>query len=281
MTTHPRRRAPSLAARRGALVTALGWLLAGCGGGGGGGTPDAADNPAAGTRRSGLVASRNGHSYPVQIYLPPEDAGPRRELPVVYALDGESWFEVLASLAQSSTTPFIVVAIGNQALRNSDFVPANNCTPGGGGEAAYFRFIREELTPYVETTVGGHPARRVLFGHSHGGSFVLYALFAQDAGQHHFSAYLSSDASLGCITATAQAWEQAYAARNRARLPTRLHLSSATGGNIVANTEYGQLIEARRYAGLSLVSRSYAGSHGGIVPMVLADALPFALAPLP
>jgi hypothetical protein len=279
MATRRTHSTAALVARRRASFAALGWLLAACGGGGGGSSAEA-DSPAAGTRRAGSVVSRNGPTYPLQIYLPPANAGPRADLPVVYALDGESWFELLAGIAQSSRTPFIVVAIGNQALRNSDFVPANQCTAGGGGEAAYFRFMREELTPYVESTFGGHPARRVLLGHSHGGSFVLYALFAQAAGQHHFSAYLASDASLACMTSTADGWEQAYATASGARLPTRLHLSFATGGNIVANTRYVEVIGARRYAGLTLVSQAYTGSHGGIVPAAFADAIAFALAPL-
>jgi hypothetical protein len=279
MTAHRSRSTPTLGARRSASLAALGWLLAACGGGGGG-SSEGVNNPAAGTRRAGSVVSRNGPTYPLQVYLPPANAGPRADLPVVYALDGESWFELLAGIAQSSRTPFIVVAIGNQALRNSDFVPANQCTTGGGGEAAYFRFIREELTPYVESTLGGHPARRVLLGHSHGGSFVLYAMFAQAAGQHHFSAYLASDASLGCMTSTADGWEHAYAEGSGARLPTRLHMSFATGGNIVANARYVDVIATRRYAGLTMVSQAYTGSHGGIVPAAFADAIAFALAPI-
>src|SRR6185295_6548997 len=110
----------------------------------------------------------------------------------------------------------MIVAIGNEALRARDYVPANICTPGGGGQAAFLQFIRTELVPFVDATYPANPQRRFLLGHSHGGSFVLYALFNEAPASRLFSAYLPSDSSIDCMSATVSSWESTYAAANTA-----------------------------------------------------------------
>lgn len=215
-------------------------------------------------------------TYAVSVYVPPPAAGPPGDLPVVYALDGESWFQALVGIAETGRTPAIVVAVHTAGQRNRDFVPANTCTPGGGGEAAYLDFVRRELIPAIESGIGGNPARRVLFGHSHGGSFVLYALFAEPSAGRTFAAYLASDSSIACLGDTAYRWEQSYAA-GQGRLPVRLHLSYATLGNQQANVAFAEALARRTYGGFVFEAREYAGTHSGIVPQALADGVGFAL----
>lgn len=223
-----------------------------------------------------LTSRFNGNTYPLRIYLPPASAGPRATLPIVYALDGDWWFTQLVDIAEATKAGVIVVGIGNNANRATDYVPPNSCTPGGGGQAAYLAFIRSELIPYVEGTVGGNPARRALLGHSHGGSFVHYALFADAPGTHPFSAYLASDSSIGCMSATVDAWETAYSA-SFAALPLRLHVShTPINGCDIA---FAQRIRDRRYAQLVFSEQTYNGTHTGIIPAAFADALGFAFAP--
>lgn len=275
MDPNPRNAGRHLTRRQAALAL-LALPLAGCGGGGSSSSDGAP--VAAGSRTSRLISSRaTATDYTLNIYLPPASAGAPGSLPVIYALDGESWFETLASLAESTRTPVIVVAINTSGQRSRDFVPANTCTGGGGGNVAYFSFIRSELIPFVESTIGGSASRRILFGHSHGGSFVLYAMFAEAPGRQTFASYLASDASISCMSTEAFGWEQAYAA-NYKELPVRLHLSSASLGNYAANVDYAQVITRRDYQKLSFKSQVYTGTHSGIVPQVLAEALPFALA---
>lgn len=260
-------------ARRPIAPGLIALALAGCGGGS---TDSTAPQQQATVQSTSIVSRLTGTSYPLSIYLPPASAGPRKDLPVVYVLDGESWFQTLVGIVDAAHTPVIVVAIQTAGQRNRDFVPANTCTLGGGGHVAYLDFLRQELIPYVEANVGGHPAGRILFGHSHGGSFVFYALFAEAAAGHSFKAYLASDASIPCMPEAAAQWERSYAAQ-QAALPVRLHVSCATGGNCASDLDYADVLAARRYPGLALKVQSYAGSHTGIVPQVLADGLPFAL----
>ena len=250
-------------------------LAAGCGGGGGS-SGEPAPSSAGTTQTLGINSRLTGTAYTVNVYLPPASAGPRKDLPVIYALDGESWFQTLIATLESARLAAIVVAVQTAGRRSHDFVPANNCTSNGGGHERYLAFIREELIPFIESSVGGDAAQRILFGHSHGGSFVLYAMWAEAPAQHRFKAYLASDASLSCMPVDAAQWEQAYAAAY-ASLPVRLQLSYATQGNYQPNLDYGQAIARRRHEGLTLMDRAYNGSHIGIVPQVLADGLPFAL----
>ena len=254
--------------------------IGGCGGGGGGAEPPiASESPPPGeqgVRLSLTIASAStGASYLTHIYVPPASAGDRTAMPVVYALDGQSWFAPLASLAETVRGGMIVVALDG-IRRNQDYVPQNLCTANGGGNAAFFDFIRKELIPLVERQYGGAPKKRILFGHSHGGAFALYAMYAEVPGSHTFASYLASDASVSCLPDAARGWDAAYAAAHRA-LPVRLHLSYATLGNFTANQDYAGVIAARKYETFTFEPRAYTGTHGGIVPAVLADGTALAL----
>jgi len=249
-------------------------LAAGCGGGGSSGTSPPPAPIAGSLQTLSITARGSGSIYPLYIYLPPDSAANRATLPVVYLLDGESRFQTLVDIVEATHTPVIIVGIGNEALRARDYVPPNLCTGGGGGQAVFFDFIRAELIPFIEANVGGDPLRRALLGHSHGGSFVLYALFAEAASGHTFHAYLSSDASIGCMKDTVYSWESIYAAFN-ATLPVRLHI--AYGANL-DNGPFIIALQGRHYPGLVLTGQEYAGGHIGMIPAAFTDALAFAFA---
>ncbi|MEO6744580.1 MAG: alpha/beta hydrolase-fold protein [Caldimonas sp.] len=258
------------AGRRASLLAILG-AIAGCGGGGSG----SADTPMAGSLQTRTIAAAaNGTNYPLNVYLPPDPQLDRASLPVVYLLDGESRMGAVVSIIEAMRARVIVIGIGNEAQRSRDYVPVNQCTLAGGGEGAYLDFIRFELIPFVETTFGGSAQKRVLLGHSHGGSFVLYALFAEANATRHFSSYLASDASIDCMRATVYAWESDYATTTKV-LPVRLHVSYA--GNL-ANAAFGTQLEGRGYTGLRLAVTQYGGGHIGMIPAAFSDALTFALA---
>ena len=181
--------------RRSSLIALLGFVTAGCGGGGGSGTAQSMS----GTLQTRAISSQaNNTTYPLSIYLPAGSEAIRATLPTVYLLDGESRFQAVVDIVEARQLKVLVVGIGNEALRAHDYVPANLCTPGGGGQAQFLEFLRVELIPFIEANVGGDPQRRVLLGHSHGGSFVLYALFNEGPAGRRFSAYLASDASIDC-----------------------------------------------------------------------------------
>jgi hypothetical protein len=265
---------PALLLRRaGAALLLL--AAAGCGSGGGG---SGAGPAMAGSITTLSLTSRvNATTYPLFVYLPPAAAGARTRLPIVYALDGEWRFDALVEIVEASGANVIVVAIGGVADRGRDYVPGNSCTAGGGGQAVFLDFVRNELVPFVDGHVGGDRARRALLGHSHGGSFVLHALFAEAPGAHTFSSYLASDASISCMPGAVYAWEESYAAAYGA-LPVRLHVSYSGGDDSPALV---RRILGRGYSGLALASQAYAGGHVGMIPAAFSDALAFAFPPEP
>jgi len=260
--------------RRSSLVALLGLVTAGCGGGGGGASSTAP--VMAGSTQTRTISSRsNGTDYPLYIYLPPNSLAIRANLPTVYLLDGESRFQTLVDIVEAMHAQVMIVAIGNEALRARDYVPANICTPGGGGQGAFLQFIGTELVPLVEGTFASDPRKRILLGHSHGGSFVLYALFNEVPASRLFASYLASDSSIDCMSGTVSGWESAYAAANTA-LPARLHVSYAA--NEAGNINFLQQLQSHHYTGLTLASQFYAGGHIGMIPAAFTDALTFALA---
>ena len=221
-----------------------------------------------------LPARSNGTTYALNIYLPPGLAAIRASVPVIYLLDGDSRFPAVVEIVERTQARVVIVGIGNEAMRGRDYVPANTCTQGGGGQGAYLDFIRLDLIPFVETTFGGDPQRRILLGHSHGGSFVLYAAFNEAPAGRHFAAYLASDASIDCMSATVYGWESSYAAANPS-LAARLHISY--GANM-GNAAFAQQVQVRSYAGLALMAKFYPGGHIGMIPLAFTEAIAFALA---
>jgi hypothetical protein len=246
----------SVDATRRASIVALGAWLVGCGGGGGSGS---ATGAAGSVQTTSLTAQASGVNYPLYLYVPPDDGTLRSAPPIVYLLDGESRFQTTVGIVEANRSRVILVGIGNEANRARDYVPPNSCTPNGGGEGLFLDFIRRELIPFVEASVGGNPTKRALLGHSHGGSFVLYALFNEPPANRRFSAYLASDASIGCMEATVYGWDAGYAAANIG-LPVRLHLSYSAN---VANVPFAEHLVQRHYSGLVQASAAYGGVTSG------------------
>jgi predicted alpha/beta superfamily hydrolase len=117
-------------------------------------------------------------------------AEPDKRWPVVYLLDGDSLFPMLAPqhllLHYDEGLPdAIVVGIAYGSFdpavnrRDYDFsAPAPDAGDGQGGAPAFLRFLKTELLPQVEARVRADPARRVLVGQSRSGYMVLWSAIA-------------------------------------------------------------------------------------------------------
>ncbi|MGY0651002.1 alpha/beta hydrolase [Luteimonas sp. A537] len=135
-----------------------------------------------------LVAETTGRTHHVHVRLPEGyDADPARSWPVVYLLDGDSLFPLLAPthlfLGYDEGLPeAIIVGLAYGGFdpsvntRHFDFTAAGADTaPDQGGAEAHHRFLREQLLPEVERRYRADPARRVLVGQSRAGYFVLWS----------------------------------------------------------------------------------------------------------
>lgn len=129
--------------------------------------------------------------FHIYVRLPAEyDASSEQSYPVVYLLDGDSLFPILAAhhlfLTYDDGLPeAIVVGIAygdfNSTVnrRDVDFMaPAPELSPEEAGAPAFLDFLESELVPAIEQRYRADPSRRILFGQSHGGSFVLYTALA-------------------------------------------------------------------------------------------------------
>ncbi len=170
-----------------------------------------------------------------------------------------------------------------------------------GGAPAFLRFIREELKPFVDSTLPVDPGNATLIGHSFGGLFATYVLL------HHpdtFQRYVIGSPSIWWHGRVSFEFEKAYAAANR-DLPARVFV--AAGGLETAEefkrtasqfpesmqaaiaewertTGPPQMVEligpferalrGRRYPGLSLTTHIYPGeTHTSVLPGLIARGL--------
>lgn len=144
---------------------------------------------------------------PVLIYTPPsasKDAKSNIRYPVVYLLDGESFFQSFTGMVQYLSSigkmpEMIVVGIPN-TNRNRDLTPTHfvywsdgqkdeKALHSTGGGEKFLSFIDDELIPHVEAVYPTAPYR-MFVGHSLGGLTVLNALINHPA---FFNSYVSID----------------------------------------------------------------------------------------
>jgi predicted alpha/beta superfamily hydrolase len=125
--------------------------------------------------------------------------------PTVYLLDGGVTFPLLAAyyryLSLAEEVPdLILVGIsygtadwrqGN--MRSTDFTAPSPEREHWGGAARFQEVLRRELLPLVEGSYRSDPQRRILFGQSLGGQFVLFSAL-EDEGP--FWGHIASNPAL-------------------------------------------------------------------------------------
>lgn len=239
----------------------------------------------ANTEVRALHSAETGRDYALYVYLPSR-LEPGRRYPVLYLLDAQWDFKLLASiqgglLYDRFVPDVIVVGItypGANArydsLRAIDYTPAASpSNPGSGGGSKFLAFLERELIPYVEATYPADPARRGLMGSSLGGLFTLYALFSRPA---LFSRYAAASPAVTYADRGAFADEAAYAATH-ADLPARLYV--AVGGEEPLSgpvQELARTLRARGYPNLRFESRVIEGErHSGNKPEAFNRGLRF------
>jgi predicted alpha/beta superfamily hydrolase len=125
--------------------------------------------------------------YHILVGLPDGyDASDEEKYPTVYILDGGvhyPWLKTYSDyLAIADGFPdLIVVGISygtddwqNGNDRSRDYTAPTDEREFWGGAADFQGFLREELIPFIEREYRSDAARRIVFGQSLGGQFVLY-----------------------------------------------------------------------------------------------------------
>lgn len=139
----------------------------------------------------------------ILIHLPPHYHESLQAYPVLYLLDAETQFHSVTGAVQSLSIfseripEMIVIGITN-TLRSRDLTPRSESpedlqyVPESGGADKFLRFLHEELQPWVAARYRTQPYR-ILWGHSFGGLFGIYALSVHPEA---FDAYLAISPAL-------------------------------------------------------------------------------------
>jgi predicted alpha/beta superfamily hydrolase len=127
---------------------------------------------------------------PLHVYVRVPEAdpdAPGRRYPVVYLLDGGTFFPLLSAyyhaLRWGEELPELVlvgISYGSDRFEGGNYRASDFTAPAAdrewwGGAPKFQQALADELLPLIESTYPADPARRVLLGQSLGGQFVLYS----------------------------------------------------------------------------------------------------------
>jgi uncharacterized protein len=183
--------------------------------------------------------SRRGACYRIFIHEPPV-APPPGGFPILYLLDGNAHFTTaVATVAMqmrrpevTGVPPSVIAGIGyptDELLelrrRCFDYTPCANGKQEGGGAERFSDFIEDELKPLVEAIVPVDRARQALFGHSFGGLFTLWSLFARPGS---FRSYMAASPSIWWADRAILALEDAFIRDAPSAAPLRLLLTAGS-----------------------------------------------------
>lgn len=140
----------------------------------------------------------------IQVYLP-DNFDSSKKYDVLYVIDGEMlsrFVPPIISFAEENELmpPVIVIGIKNnywyninQDSRDRDLLPKHvEGSPLSGGADNFLTFINSELIPYINNKYSTS-GKNILFGHSYGGLFTVYAFLTHP---QIFHSYIASDPAL-------------------------------------------------------------------------------------
>jgi uncharacterized protein len=225
-----------------------------------------------------VLVSAKGRSYRILVSAP-SGSPPSQGFPVIYVLDGHAWFGTAVEVARlreyQKLSPAVVVGVGYPSEsffdakgRSFDFTPPGaadaDMADAGitlGGADQFLGFLDETLKPWVRTRYPVDPDAQILFGHSLGGLFALYALFTRPES---FDVYLAASPSIAFSDSAVLKQETSFLSK-----PTRRNVHVLVS---VGEFEYPKVSEAQKED-----HRRYYAAHPelipGLTPKEAADAL--------
>lgn len=134
-----------------------------------------------------LESETIGRSFNVWVSLPDDyDPESTRTYPTLYVLDGGGLFPLVRSYSSylylgDQFPAAIIVGVGYPGMtfeqgnfRSTDYTAPSDERDYWGGAAEFQEFLAATLMPMIEETYRSNPERRVVFGQSIGGQFVLF-----------------------------------------------------------------------------------------------------------
>lgn len=178
----------------------------------------------------------NGENSTWRIFSAcPDKPPPKDGFSILYMLDGNAVFDLLTPEILAQAPDLIIVGIGYDTdLRFDVTRRAFDYTPPGsqdlrahigrkmGGADLFLKTMQNELFPAVEKNAPVNSERRFIWGHSYGGVFSLYALFANLVPFHGFA---SISPSINVIAPMLDSWFE------KARWKNQTPVFAALGDN--------------------------------------------------
>lgn len=173
-------------------------------------------------KRDSLYSEILKENRTIQVVLPPyHKPGSETKYDVIYVLDANWNTEVMSQIHRfiknEKHGPEVIIVGIFHPDRNKDLTPSHMSrisTSGGGPN--FLSFIKKELIPYINKS---YPANgdNILFGHSFGGLFAMYAYLTEPK---LFSSYIAADPSFW--------WDEDYTIKlAREKLPSLAGLNTA------------------------------------------------------
>ena len=236
------------------------------------------------TRYSRLSSETIGRDFHVYVMLPEGyDQAEEKLYPTVYVLDGGTLFPLLVGyyryLRFGDEVPDLIIvgisygsdrfAEGN--YRATDYTAPSDEREYWGGAGAFQVFLKDELMPYVEREYRSRPDRRVVFGQSIGGQFVLYTALT-DPGL-----YWGHIASNPALHRNLPFFLKKHSSASRADPQSRLFVGSASGDE--RRFRLPMLEWMQRWTGKDdipwlLETRTFEGhSHMSLAPAAFRDGM--------
>lgn len=137
-------------------------------------------------------------TYPIKIFLP-GIYDTDKNLPVLYVLDGAYYFEDVIKYIKDIEFDAIVVGIGDYTpnapgqdyLRARDFIPGTIYEGVSDGHLRFYKFLTEEVVPYIDQNYENDPKSRTLVGHQMAGVCTNFSLLKGASENLVFHGYLS------------------------------------------------------------------------------------------
>jgi predicted alpha/beta superfamily hydrolase len=168
-----------------------------------------------------FTARTNRLPYRVMVWAPAD--AKTRAYPVIYLLDGNTWFPGAAAEGWHFNNAIIVgIGVPTEQVaewrrrRVLDLTPTedrDHAQSQTGGGIAFAKVLLEEIKPFIESVYKIEPGQRTLYGLSLGGLMTTHVMFTQPEA---FDTYVICSPILGWSDGAVLKAEPAFTARARA-----------------------------------------------------------------
>jgi predicted alpha/beta superfamily hydrolase len=224
------------------------------------------------TFTSSIVANQE---YVLHVNLPRNYNDTTKKFPVIYLLDSQWDFPLVSAIyGEQYYDGFLPDAVtvgitwGGQnpnydALRARDFTPTSpDKSANFGGARNFLSFIKNELTPFIQTRYRTNDDR-TLVGSSLGGLFTLYAMFSETS---FFKNYVMTSPAVQWDNESIYAIEKEFSKKNK-QLPVRLYMGVGALESVGMFKKWEETLKSRNYSGLQLQTKVFENiGHSGTKP---------------